>query len=164
MHLRHVRKKEERGKNALKPHPFIKFICCIKVQLRALLLPCPALCGCRAAPERQESRSCILGAFHRKAPNTENTDLRVTMLWTARSESHPRDKKHWHNELLLDINTLVGNPLARLPWMWKVLLKWSGKRYMAVFMRLYLLNRYLLPASHWLFSVLLHSSYYRKKV
>lgn len=35
---------------------------------------------------------------------------------------------------------------------------------MAVFMSLYLLNRYLLPVLHWLFSVLLHSSCYREKV
>lgn len=31
-------------------------------------------------------------------------------------------------------------------------------------MRLYLLNYYLLPSFHWLFSVLLHFSYYRRKV
>lgn len=62
MHLRHVTRKE--GRNALKPHPFLKFICCIEVQLYCCpALPCPALCGCRTAPVRRESRSCILGAF-----------------------------------------------------------------------------------------------------
>lgn len=122
-------------------------------------LPCPALCGCRAAPGRQESRSCILGAFPLGKHSSRVAGAVNCEVWMSAKRSN-----HCHSELLLDTSTLVGNPLSRLPWMWRVLLKWSGQCYMAVFMRLYLLNSYLFPAFQGLFSVLLHSSYYRKKV
>lgn len=130
------------------------------MQLRALLLPCPAL-PCVAAEQPLGGRRA--GAAFWVPFLWANTALRVAGAVNCEVWMSAKRSNHCHSELLLGTSTLVGNPLSRLPWMWRVLLKWSGQCYMAVFMRLYLLNSYLLPAFQGLFSVLLHSSYYRKK-
>lgn len=63
--LGRVRKKEERGKKYSEATSFLKIYLLHKSAAQSFItaLPCPALGGCRAAPVRLDSRSCILGAF-----------------------------------------------------------------------------------------------------
>lgn len=90
------------------------------MQLRALLLLCPV--WLQSSPWEAGEQELHFGCLS----SGKTLIWGLLMLWTVRSEFHPRDKTIDTMNCSLTSTHLLGIRFQGCSWMWRVLLKWSG--------------------------------------